>query len=377
VFGRVDGELSDTQSGASMLNGSLWGAATVENKEVPRMSQSPAGWYPDDHDPSLERYWTGIVWLDRTRPASKDSELDGHTAVRPAPIPSVAPLPTGTPPPQEGIPTQSTSATPGTPIVKPSSPRARIMLVVGAAAAAALLLVVLLVTLQPAPADHERALSAHTSTSTPTPSEPSLSSDDAAYLMDVRSRLEVDPDLEDIEMDYLGTSELIAVGQQICADAESGDYDAASKELGTDHDGGTVWMSLDPYKTIIPAALETYCPDSESAFNKWANTPASPPVVVSDTATITISGTNVSQASTITYSIGLAGDITQANSATLPWKTTFKVPHDDVADSHALVSAQADSGSTETRISCTIAIAGKTVVTNTSTGPYAVVNCTL
>jgi len=28
----------------------------------------PAGWHPDPYDPSIERYWDGLQWTDRTRP---------------------------------------------------------------------------------------------------------------------------------------------------------------------------------------------------------------------------------------------------------------------------------------------------------------------
>ena len=32
------------------------------------MTQQPSGWYEDPHDPSLYRYWDGVVWTDRVAP---------------------------------------------------------------------------------------------------------------------------------------------------------------------------------------------------------------------------------------------------------------------------------------------------------------------
>ncbi|GAB3578760.1 RDD family protein [Calidifontibacter terrae] len=35
------------------------------------MSERPSGWYPDQNDDSLLRYWDGILWTDRTMPRIK------------------------------------------------------------------------------------------------------------------------------------------------------------------------------------------------------------------------------------------------------------------------------------------------------------------
>ena len=41
------------------------------------MSQTPAGWYPDAHDPHLLRWWDGSAWTAHTHPAERATEGDG------------------------------------------------------------------------------------------------------------------------------------------------------------------------------------------------------------------------------------------------------------------------------------------------------------
>lgn len=33
------------------------------------MSETPAGWYADPHDPGQQRWWDGVVWTDHTQPS--------------------------------------------------------------------------------------------------------------------------------------------------------------------------------------------------------------------------------------------------------------------------------------------------------------------
>jgi hypothetical protein len=51
------------------------GAAVVEEQPVVRQAPAPApagglapGWYPDQNDPSLMRYYDGRVWTAQTQP---------------------------------------------------------------------------------------------------------------------------------------------------------------------------------------------------------------------------------------------------------------------------------------------------------------------
>lgn len=43
------------------------------------MSNLEAGWYPDQSDPSSERYWDGAAWTTRTR-ALRDDSRDGESS---------------------------------------------------------------------------------------------------------------------------------------------------------------------------------------------------------------------------------------------------------------------------------------------------------
>ena len=52
------------------------------------MSQAPAGWYPDAHDDSSERWWGGTAWTANTRPLS---QAPGQAP--PPPVPALFALP--------------------------------------------------------------------------------------------------------------------------------------------------------------------------------------------------------------------------------------------------------------------------------------------
>lgn len=72
-------------------------------------SEPRPGWYGDPNDPTLDRWWGGSGWTDRTRPAVEPTTAD--TGILPAvapgwgplglgqlPLPSGAPVPVGAPP---------------------------------------------------------------------------------------------------------------------------------------------------------------------------------------------------------------------------------------------------------------------------------------
>lgn len=82
--------------------------------------------------------------------------------------------------------------------------------------------------------------------------------------------------------------------------------------------------------------------------------------------TLTVNGSG--PADTITVNEG--GDIHQANDTTMPWTA-----RDPMVDAVVGVTAQSSDGSPGAWISCRIAY-NHQVVTNRSTGPYAVVTCT-
>lgn len=95
----------------------------------------------------------------------------------------------------------------------------------------------------------------------------------------------------------------------------------------------------------------------------------SAPAVVNDTDTVTYSVTGRS-AGTITYE-NAGGDASQVTNTTrLPWTVSFTVPIG--AEGFLYVSAQnASSG----LIGCSISVNGQIVKQNTSTGAYAIVDC--
>jgi hypothetical protein len=85
-----------------------------------------------------------------------------------------------------------------------------------------------------------------------------------------------------------------------------------------------------------------------------------------DTIVMTVTGPDKAS---ITF--GLDSDISQDNDAVLPWKRTLHGSGGVV--SMATVSAQ---NSTTGTISCKITVNGKTVKENSSSGQYAIVDCT-
>ena len=54
-----------------------------------------AGWYPDPHVPTVERYWNGRVWTARNRPATAQPGTPGAQGVPPVAPPAPG-LGTGT-----------------------------------------------------------------------------------------------------------------------------------------------------------------------------------------------------------------------------------------------------------------------------------------
>ena len=217
------------------------------------------------------------------------------------------------------------------------------------------------------------------SPSIPTASSPSFAPTDVAYLQDVTKRLEssssVGAYLADARIKLVGERELIDIGKSDCADISAGQDFHASNHTPHDPAGlAPFWNGVNALTTFIPAALAAYCPQNTAAFAKWASTPAGPQVPLSDTATLTITSNTVS-ASTITYATW-AG-VEQTNDAALPWSTTALVPHGGLTGVTLAINAQLGSGSADASISCSIAVAGVVKSTNTSTGPYSVVSCSL
>jgi hypothetical protein len=100
-----------------------------------------------------------------------------------------------------------------------------------------------------------------------------------------------------------------------------------------------------------------------------ASSPTSAPATISDTDTVTYSITGRS-AGTITYE-NAGGDTSQLTDTTrLPWTVSFTVPAG--TEGFLYVSAQnAGSGT----IGCSISVNGQVQKQNTSTGTYAIVDC--
>lgn len=97
--------------------------------------------------------------------------------------------------------------------------------------------------------------------------------------------------------------------------------------------------------------------------------PTSAPPVVSDTDTVTYTVTGRS-AGTITYE-NAGGDASQVTDTTrLPWTVSFTVPAG--SEGFLYVSAQNAGGGT---IGCSISVNGQAVKQNTSSGTYAIVDC--
>lgn len=89
------------------------------------------------------------------------------------------------------------------------------------------------------------------------------------------------------------------------------------------------------------------------------------PVSISVTASGGLPGAEASSLSILDGS-----QQTQHNAAVLPWSTTLTDNPADVG-----VTAQTSDGSPTAGISCEIDMPGQAPIKNTSTGPYAVVDC--
>lgn len=197
---------------------------------------------------------------------------------------------------------------------------------------------------------------------------------DQQFITDLRQRLNEDPQIANLMVTTMGEEQLAAIGRQDCDLIRVGKYQDAVALVGKDRPGSRVWKTVNTMDTLIPSALSVYCPELAPAFHTWATTPAGPQTPLSDTATLTVTS-NKSRASTITYATW-AG-VQQANTQALPWSTTALVPHGDLTGVILTISAQADSGDTDTTITCTISVAGTVKATNTSIGGYSVVTCSL
>lgn len=53
---------------------------TQPGQQAPVSAQTPAGWYPDPHDPSTQRYWDGSQWTENRSPgAAAKPETNGKS----------------------------------------------------------------------------------------------------------------------------------------------------------------------------------------------------------------------------------------------------------------------------------------------------------
>ena len=59
--------------------------------------QKPSGWYPDDSNPLIQRWWNGVSWGDQTRPVNGALPLQSVPMSTPQPTDPYAP--TDPPPP--------------------------------------------------------------------------------------------------------------------------------------------------------------------------------------------------------------------------------------------------------------------------------------
>ncbi len=202
-----------------------------------------------------------------------------------------------------------------------------------------------------------------------------LSVSDRAYLAAVTNALDPDPTMGALRLKALDPDQVLVVGKRDCKYLEAGQYGAASRTVQLP--GETpAWATIDPFVAILPAAMATWCPEVTAKFNTWANTPAGPPVPLNDPGVWSVSS-NYKTSTSISFSAGPSGQVTQANGAALPWSENFLAPHADLAETHATIVAQSGSGAADTTITCAISVAGTVLQTNTSTGAYAVVTCSL
>ena len=51
---------------------------------------TPANWYPDPQDPSLQRYWDGTAWTEHVAPAAAEQSTDDSTSASGTPAPGAA-----------------------------------------------------------------------------------------------------------------------------------------------------------------------------------------------------------------------------------------------------------------------------------------------
>ena len=93
------------------------------------------------------------------------------------------------------------------------------------------------------------------------------------------------------------------------------------------------------------------------------------PTTVPPIITLRVTGTG-SRANSITFLIN--GQETQHTDVALPWSTAIPYDNQQILG----VTAQTDDSSATASISCSITITGEKPITNTSTGPYSVVDCT-
>ncbi len=129
----------------------------------------------------------------------------------------------------------------------------------------------------------------------------------------------------------------------------------------------------------VPAAGASAAPASTVTLTverPTAQTPVKePPVEAASDVQYRVTGDG--GASIITYSDITDGKFSQAQTkeAKLPWSGGFDVPRAYMFNP-ATVSLSAVSSATSTKISCEIVIDGKSVSTDTATGPYGIAICT-
>jgi len=77
VHKRFQKDAAESDAGAHAV-----GAWTAPAEQVTAAAAAtPAGWYPDATDPSVQRYWDGTAWTEHTAPAPERVDSSGITGL--------------------------------------------------------------------------------------------------------------------------------------------------------------------------------------------------------------------------------------------------------------------------------------------------------
>lgn len=139
--------------------------------------------------------------------------------------------------------------------------------------------------------------------------------------------------------------------------------------------GKVKWFVLGAIALIVVISVASNSGDSEPiapapAGGATTAAPAQAPAKKKNTVMVTYKVSGPSTAS-MTYAVDGMGKSSQANGESLPWAKDVEIEK-GLLGRYGLIAQSGDSGGA---ITCEIAVDGKVVDTQTSTGGYAVVSC--